>query len=610
MGLPNQKETKGELKRALLKAKMAFLMGGFFSLFINLLMLVPPLYMLQLYDRVVTSRSVETFILITALVIVLFITLALLEMVRSRILVRVGNRIDELLSERVYSAIFKLAEKYPGKASASALADLTQLRQFITGNGMFAFFDAPWLPIYIGVLFLFHPYYGYFAIFAVIVLLIIAILNNYSTKGKLKEANQYNSQAMLFVNNNLRNAEVIHAMGMRDNIKKRWQNKHYKFLNMQSSASAYAGVWSNISKVTRIMFQSLMLGLGAYLVIKNEVTPGMMIAGSITLGRALAPLDLMVNTWRQFSSAREAYSKLNALLDDFPEDKEYMELPPPTGELLLEQVVVVPPNSKIPSIKGISMQINRGDVVGVIGPSASGKSSLARAILGVWPLYSGKVRLDKADISQWDKVKLGKYIGYLPQDIELFEGTISENIARFGKIEPKKVIEAAMKAGVHEMILRLPDGYDTKIGVGGATLSGGQRQRIALARAIYDNPVLVVLDEPNSNLDETGERGLIQAINSLKQNKSTVIIITHRPNILQVTNKLAVIKNGLLDIYGNTTAVLSKLRQNQPNPQNRTQPKQQPSKQSPQPQQKQQSKSQKPTLRPTMQKINLSKPDS
>jgi len=597
MGLPNQKKSRGELRKALFKAKFAFLMGGFFSLFINLLMLVPPLYMLQLYDRVVTSRSVETFIMITALVIVLFITLALLEMVRSRILVRVGNKIDEILSERVFNALFKLAEKYPGKASSSALSDLTQIRQFLTGNGMFAFFDAPWLPIYIGVLFLFHPYYGYFGIFAAIVLLIVAILNNYSTKEKLKEANQANSNAMLFVGNNLRNAEVIHALGMRENIKKRWQQKHFKFLNKQSSASVYAGVWSNISKITRMMFQSLMLGLGAYLVIKNEVTSGMMIAGSITLGRALAPLDLMVNTWKQFSSARSAYVRLNALLDDFPEDKEYMELPPPKGEVLLEQIVVVPPNSKQPSIKGISMKIDRGDVVGVIGPSASGKSSLARAILGIWPLYNGKVRLDKADISQWDKVRLGKYIGYLPQDIELFEGTVSENIARFGKVDAKKVIEASMKAGVHEMILRLPEGYDTKIGAGGATLSGGQRQRVALARALYDNPVLVVLDEPNSNLDEIGERGLIQAINSLKQNGSTVILITHRPNILQVTNKLAVIKNGLLDMYGNTPAVLAKLKENaMPKKAKTPQPTNQPPKQ-------------QPTIKPKMQKVNLSKPN-
>jgi ATP-binding cassette subfamily C protein EexD len=303
------------------------------------------------------------------------------------------------------------------------------------------------------------------------------------------------------------------------------------------------------------------------------------------MGRALAPLDLMVSTWKQFSGARSAYIRLNALLNDFPPEKEYMELPSPKGELILEQVVVVPPNGKEPSIRGITMKINKGDIVGVIGPSAAGKSSLARAILGLWPLANGKVRLDGADISQWDKVTLGKYIGYLPQDIELFEGTISENIARFGDINPKKVVEAAQKAGVHEMILRLPEGYDTKIGIGGSTLSGGQRQRVGIARAIYNNPVLVVLDEPNSNLDEIGELGLIQAIKFLKQSGSTVILITHRVNILQVTNKIAVMKNGLLEIYGNTNEVLAKLRGNIT------------------------PKSQRPIKKPTISKVTLSKPN-
>ncbi len=600
MQLPNRRRDRGELRKALFKAKIAFFMAGFFSLFINLLMLVPTLYMLQLYGRVVTSRSEETLYMLTGLVIVLFITLALLEMVRSRILVRIGNKMDKLLSQRVFDALFKLAEKYPGKASSSALSDLTQIRQFMTGNGLFAFFDAPWIPIYIALLFYFHHDYGYFAIFAAIVLVFITILNNYSTKGKLNEANRHNSSAMMFVNTNLRNAEVIHAMGMKDNIRNMWQDKHYSFLRAQSDASASAGVWSNISKITRMMFQSMMLGLGGYLVIHDEVGSGMMIAGSIVMGRALAPLDLMVNTWKQFSSARTAYKRLNALLNDFPKEKEYMELPPPKGELLLEQVVVVPPNGKAPSLRGISMQINKGDVVGVIGPSAAGKSSLARVILGVWPLQNGKVRLDGADISQWDKVALGKYIGYLPQDIELFDGTVSQNIARFNEVDPKSVVKAAQMAGVHDMILRLPDGYDTKIGVGGSTLSGGQRQRIGLARAIYGDPVLVVLDEPNSNLDDVGEAGLIQAINHLKQIKSTVILITHRPNILRVTNKIAVLKNGLLEMYGATNAVLTKLREN-------SMPKPQPKAQPPQP--KPQNKPAE-ARRPIMSKPTLSRPGS
>lgn len=588
MRLPYKKQSRGELRRAIFQAKTAFIMTGFFSMFINILMLVPTLYMLQLYGRVVTSRSQETLIMLTGIVVVLFITLALLEMVRSRVLIRISNKMDIALNQRVFDALFKLAERHPSKASSSPLSDLTHLRQFMTGNGLFAFFDAPWIPLYIGLLFIFHPYYGYFAIFAAIILLIITTLNEYSTKNILKEANQYNSASIMFVNSNLRNAEVIHAMGMKDNIRNIWQDKHFKFLSAQSKASASAGIWANTSKITRMLLQSLMLGLGGYLAITNEVSSGMMIAGSIMLGRALAPLDLMVNTWKQFSSARTSYIRLNALLNDFPKEREYMELPAPKGELLLERIVIVPPNAKEPSIKGITMKIDKGDVVGVIGPSAAGKSSLARAVLGVWPLHSGKVRLDKADISQWNKVSLGKYIGYLPQDIELFEGTISQNIARFGEINSRKVVEAAQKAGVHEMILRLPEGYDTKIGIGGSTLSGGQRQRVGIARAIYNNPILVVLDEPNSNLDELGELGLIQAINHLKQLKSTVILITHRPNILKVTNKIAVMKNGLLEVYGSTNEVLAKLRANSiPKPP--TQPK---------------------VARPTMQKVTLGKPSS
>jgi ATP-binding cassette subfamily C protein EexD len=519
--------------------------------------------MLQLYDRVLTSRSEDTLIMLTSIVVVLFITMALLEIVRSKILVRVGNKIDSILSERIFTTLFDLANKSPGKASSMPLSDLTSIRQFMTGNGLFAFFDAPWIPIYIAVLFMFHPVFGYFAIFAAIVLICFTIINEYSTKEKLAEANKLNRASTIYVDSNIRNAEVINAMGMKNNIKHIWQQKYFGFLNAQNDASNKAGIWSNISKSTRMLFQSLMLGIGGYLAIKMEVSPGMMIAGSIILGRALAPLDLIINSWKGFSNARTSYQRLDALLKDFPKDKEYMQLPDPTGEILLEQVVVVPPNAKQPSIKGISMLINKGDVVGIIGSSAAGKSSLARVILGLWPLHAGKARLDKADISQWDKVELGKHIGYLPQDIELFDGTVSQNIARFTEVDSKKVVEAAQKAGVHEMILRLPDGYDTLIGSGGSSLSGGQRQRIGFARAIYDNPVLVVLDEPNSNLDEQGEVALIKAIQQLKQTQTTVIIITHRPSILQVTNKLAVIKMGTLESYGNTNEVLAKAKQAQ-----------------------------------------------
>ena len=554
-----EKKKSSELKEAILKSKKAFLIAGLFSLFINILMLVPPLYMLQLYDRVLASRSEDTLIMLTAIVVFLFIVMALLEIARSRLLIKVGNKLDSILSPRIFETIFELAQKHPGKASSMPLSDLTQVRQFLTGNGLFAFFDAPWLFIYIGVLFLFHPVFGYFAIFAVLVLMVFTVVNEYSTKEKLAEANGLNRNSNAYVESNLRNAEIVHAMGMKGSIRKIWEEKYYGFLNAQNDASVNAGIWANISKSTRMLFQSLILGTGAYLAIIQEITPGMMIAGSIILGRALAPLDLIINSWKGFSGARSSYEKLESLLEDFPKDKEYMALPAPKGEVTLEAVALIPPGAKQPSLRGVSLHINKGDVVGVVGPSAAGKSSLARAILGLWPLASGKVRLDKADIFQWDKQDLGKYIGYLPQDIELFEGTISQNISRFGELDATKVVEAAQRAGVHEMILRLPDGYDTKIGVGGATLSGGQRQRVGLARAIYDSPVLVVLDEPNSNLDEVGEKGLSQAIDFLKEIGSTVVIITHRPSVLKSTNKVALIKQGVLELYGNTNEVLAKI---------------------------------------------------
>ena len=559
----NKKPVVSELKKSLLSAKKSFIMVGLFSMFINILMLVPPLYMLQLYDRVLGSRSQDTLIMLTLIVVVLFITMGLLEVVRSRVLVRVGNKLDSMLSQRIFDSLFELERKAPGRSSSMPLNDLTQVRQFMTGNGLFAFFDAPWMPIYIIVLFIFHPAFGFFAIFAAIVLVGITVANEYSTKEKLAEANNLSRASTIYVDSNIRNAEVVNAMGMRNNISKIWADKYYGFLNAQNIASDSAGVWSNLSKSLRVMFQSLILGLGAYLAINMEVTPGMMIAASIIMGRALAPLDLIIGSWKGFSSARSSYERIEGLLNDFPKDKEYMQLPAPKGEITLENVVVIPPSGTVPSLKGISMKIEKGDVVGIIGPSAAGKSSLARVMLGLWPLTNGVARIDKADISQWNREDLGQYVGYLPQDIELFEGTVSQNIARFGEVEPEKVVEAASKAGVHEMILKLNEGYDTKIGPGGASLSGGQRQRIGLARALYNNPVFIVLDEPNSNLDDVGEAALVEAIKTLRAGGTTVVIITHRTNVLQATNKLALINNGVLELYGNTNDVLNAIAQKQ-----------------------------------------------
>jgi ATP-binding cassette subfamily C protein EexD len=365
---------------------------------------------------------------------------------------------------------------------------------------------------------------------------------------------------------NLRNAEVIESMGMLDRIRERWMVGALKVLELQSIASSRAGLLTALSKVIRLSSQSLILGLGAYLVIEREISPGLMIAGSILMGRALAPIDMIIGTWKGFIGARDQYGRLNDLLRQIPADKEHMLLPDPEGRIQLENAVVVPPGSKVAVLKGLNLTIDQGDIVGVIGPSGAGKSTLARAVLGIWPTANGAIRLDGAEVFNWDREHLGQFIGYLPQDIELFEGTIGENIARFGNVDPEQVVEAAKMADVHDLILRLPEGYDTVIGITGGNLSGGQRQRIGLARALYGSPVLVVLDEPNSNLDELGEAALEKALIKLKEKKSTVMIITHRNSVLSKVDKLLVLNDGLLSVYGPKDQVIAHLQQQQQQP--------------------------------------------
>lgn len=549
-----------ELQKALQTCKQGFMSAGFFSLFINLLMLVPPLYMLQIYDRVLGSRSTETLYMLTLVVVGLFITLALLQVVRSALLVRIGNRMDQHLNTQLFSSMFRYAVDHPGRHSSQPISDLTSLRQFLTGQGMFAFFDGPWLPIYIGVLFLFHSWYGYFAILAVIILIILAVINEKLTAGLLGEANGQSIQSNQYAGACLRNAEVVHAMGMENNLRQKWLQRHLGFLSNQAQASDYAAIVTNLSKTLRLMFQSLMLGIGAYLAIHQEVTPGMIIAGSILLGRALAPLDLMIGSWKSFSSARSAYKRLNDLFHNYPATRDAMPLPPPKGQLSLEGVFLIPPGAQVPSLRGVGFNLEAGELLAVVGPSAAGKSSLARAVLGVWPLANGKVRLDGADVHQWDHLQLGPHVGYLPQDIELFEGTVSENICRFNEVDSNKVIAAAKLAGVHELILRLPHGYDTHITGEGGALSGGQRQRVGLARALYGDPSLVVLDEPNSNLDDQGEQALLNALDELKSKGTTVVLISHRKPILRLVDKILVLSEGLPVAFGGRDEVMQGLQ--------------------------------------------------
>ena len=550
---------KDDLTGALKASKRGFIAAGFFSLFINLLMLTSPLYMLQVYDRVVASRSLETLFFLTMIMVLMFSVMGTLEWVRSRILVRLSNQMDQYLSQRVYSAMFELGVRSPNQRTSQPLSDLTSLRQFMTGNGLFAFFDAPWMPIYIGLLFIFHPAFGWFSLGAAIVLIIVAVFNEKTTKKLLTEANGENVKAQSLATGNLRNAEVLHAMGMLPNIMGRWYQQHQTFLEKQTNASDKAGIFSNLSKVLRMIFQSLILGLGAYFVVINEMSPGMMIAGSILMGRALAPVDLIINSWTGFNNARASYGRLSEVLKAIPANERNMQLPTPTGRVDVENLLVIPPASKTPALRGVNLEVQVGELVGIVGPSAAGKSTLARALLGIWPASNGAVRIDGAEIQHYNRDELGPHIGYLPQDIELFNGTVSENIARFSEVDADKVVLAAKKAGVHELILRLPNAYDTIIGTDSGALSGGQRQRIGLARALYGTPKVVILDEPNSNLDEQGEQALAQTLQILKAQKTTTFVISHRTSILRSIDKLLVMREGQVQFFGPRDEVMKKL---------------------------------------------------
>lgn len=543
--------------------KDSFFSVGFFSFFVNLLMLVPSFYMLQVYDRAVGSGSLSTLMMLTLIMLLLMITLGGLEWVRSRIMVRISTRLETLLGQRLFDASFKQAINTGGmNASAQPLSDLSSLRQFLTGNGLFAFFDTPWIPIYLAVMFMFHPWYGWMGIISAVLLGGLAYCNEKLTQAPLHAANREHMVATAFTNKSLRNAEVVESMGMLGALRQRWSNRTYKVLSLQGMASDRAGAITAISKTFRQIVQSLVLGLGAYLTIKHEISSGLMIAGSILLGRALAPIDQLIGVWKGFVGARAQYARLHELLEKVAAEPERMSLPAPQGAISVESLSVGAPGSRTALIRNLTFRVAAGETVGIIGPSGAGKSTLARALLGIWPSLTGTVRLDGADIAQWQRDELGQYVGYLPQDIELFEGTISENISRFGDVDAAAVVAAARMAGVHELILHLPEGYDTMIGANGGGLSGGQRQRIGLARALYRKPRLVVLDEPNSNLDEAGERLLAEALHKLKNSGATVFVITHRSGVLANVDKLLVLNQGELSLYGPRDKVLAHLQNN------------------------------------------------
>ena len=524
-------------------------------------MLTPILYMLLVYDRVVSSGSFETLVMLTILMAALMIFSGSFEWARSRLLVAANVRLEDSLRLAVSKAAFRnvlLTGNVGG--SGQSMNDLLALRQFVTGNGIFALMDAPWTPIYIGVMFLFHPLFGISALIAAVISVLLAVITQKTTGEKLEQAMAVTSAANLSFQSNLKNSEVIYGMGMGSKIQERTNVGYQDALDLQAFASTSAGRLTAVSKSFRLIAQSLLLAEGAYLVLTQAISPGMMLAGSLLLGRALAPIDMMVGNWRGFVAAKSQFRRIREILKMQPEESEKLALPAPLGSLSVNQVVAIPPGSKLPAVRGVSFKLEAGESLGIVGPSAAGKTSLARSILGVWPTAAGTVRVDGAELGQWDRDELGPYLGYLPQDIELFDGSIAENICRFSNQNPEKIIDASKLAGIHEMILQLPEGYDTQIGATAGILSAGQRQRVGLARALYGNPRLIVLDEPNSNLDDQGERDLLAALRRVKELGSTTVIITHRTSILTLVDKLLVMKGGLADRFGERDAVIESLK--------------------------------------------------
>ena len=557
---------RSELTQALWTFRREFLVVGVFSMVANVLMLSPTLYMLQVYDRVMVSRSELTLLAMSLITLFLFCVMAFAEWMRSRVLVRSGVRLDAMLGSRVFNASFEANLAPSGVSPARSFGDLIQIRQFLTGNGILAFFDTPWTPVYMAVLFILHPMLGWLALFFAAVQGALAWFGHRSTVAPAEEASKASSEASMYLQGKLRNAEVLEPMGMVHNLRPRWAQRHDQAQQLQGRAQALTHRITAWSKFIRYAQQSLALGAGALLVIDGQLSPGGMIAANVLMTRALAPIDMLVGTWRGFIGARGAFGRLEALLAAHPERDPALSRVAPQGAITLREVVAVAPGRAEPILKGVNLAVAPGTVTVVLGPSGSGKSTLARCMVGIWPGVSGEVLLDGLPISGWDRNELGPYLGYLPQDIELFEGSIAENIARFGEVSSEKVIAAARSAGLHEMILRFPKGYDTPIGEAGNLLSGGQRQRIGLARAVYGDPVLVVLDEPNANLDDVGEAALVRTVQELKAKGRTVFLITHRPGIVAVADRLLILRNGMVQTEGPRDEVLASMRAAQATP--------------------------------------------
>ena len=551
---------RNELSRILWEFRYEFVVAGVFSMVANLLMLTPTIYMLQVYDRVMLSQNMGTLMAVSLITLFFFGVLTFAEWSRSKLLVSSGVRMDELLSKRLFHASYDAYLNPAVKNPSRAFNDLTEVRQFLTGNGIFAFFDAPWAPIYIAVLFLLHPWLGVMAIGFAAVQASLAWWGSNASKPAQAVASKSQQDAGSYLQSKFRNAEVIESMGMLSHLYRRWAEQNTRAMGHALNAQEVSGRVVAWSKFIRYTQQSLALGGGALLVIQGELSPGAMIAANVLMTRALAPIDLMVGTWPGFLSAKEAFVRLRNLLEAHPLRVKNELSIVPKGDVVLKEVVASAPGRKEPILKGISALMPAGTVTVVLGASGSGKSTLARVLLGIWPHEKGDVLLDGEPILKWDRMGLGPHIGYLPQDIELFDGTIAENIARAGQVVSEKVIAAAEASGLHQMILRFPKGYDTPMGEAGSLLSGGQRQRIGLARALYGEPALVVLDEPNANLDDEGEAALVRAVQVMKSKGKTVVLISHRPGIVGVADRLLILHQGTVQASGPRDGVLAALQ--------------------------------------------------
>jgi PrtD family type I secretion system ABC transporter len=552
---------KSEIATVLASCRGAFLGLGLFSGLSNVLMLTGSFFMLQVYDRVLPSRSVPTLVALAILAGLLYAFQGVIDHIRSRINIRIGVYFDEMLSSRIYDAIVRFPLRARGDGDGlQPLRDLDQVRSFLSGGGPSAFFDLPWVPLYLGICFLFHFWIGMTALVGTIVLVVIALLTELLTRVPTKTAAGFSANRNALAAAGRRNAEVLRAMGMTRRIGTLWSEANRKYLYAHQQASDVTSGLGGISKVIRMILQSGVLAVGAYLVIQQEATGGIIIAGSILTSRALAPIELAIAQWKAFVACRQALRRLHQLFTLLPKEAELMELPSPNASFSVESISVVPPGEQRMVVRDVSFALKRGHAVGIIGPSGSGKSSLARAIVGVWPLALGKARFDHANLNQWSPEALGRNIGYLPQNVELFDGTIAENISRFEvEVDPAGTVAAGLAAHAHELILSLPDGYNTRIGESGAALSAGQRQRVALARALYGNPFLIVLDEPNSNLDAEGEEALTQAILNVRARGGIVIVIAHRPSALAGVDHVLAMSQGGAQAFGEKEEVLRKV---------------------------------------------------